>query len=165
MGDLAEKLYEFRKSRENLRASDLADPFLRRLYGTYMSYLPYNGFSYSLERKTDSRGDLAEIVKANGHGQFFFSRTKPGIIRGNHYHELKVEKFIVLEGEALIKFRNLATDEKGEYSISGRDLNVVDIPPGWTHSIQNVGTTDMIVLFWASEVFDADRPDTYPAEV
>jgi UDP-2-acetamido-2,6-beta-L-arabino-hexul-4-ose reductase len=165
LGDLAERLREFRKGRESLQVSDLSDPFLRRLYGTYVSYLPADGFAYGLELKSDARGALAEILKAGGHGQLFVSRTKPGIVRGNHYHDTKVEKFLVLEGEALIRFRNLATDEIAEYAVSGQDLRVVDIPPGWTHSIRNVGSKDMIVLFWASEVFDAGRPDTYPAEV
>lgn len=165
LGELAEKLYEFRKSRETLRASDLSDPFIRRLFGTFMSYLPSDGFDYGLERKADSRGVLAEILKANGHGQFFVSRTKAGITRGNHYHDRKVEKFLVLEGAAIIRFRNLATGEKVEYPVRGEELNVVDIPPGWTHSIQNVGATEMIVLFWASEVLDAGHHDTYPAEV
>jgi len=165
LGELAEKLYKFRKSREDLRVADLSDPFLRRLFGTYMSYLPPDGFAHDLEQKADVRGALAEILKANGHGQFFVSRTKPGIVRGNHYHDIKVEKFLVLEGEALIRFRSMATGDKAEYPVSGYELKAVDIPPGWTHSIQNVGNSEMIVLFWASEVFDADRPDTYPAEV
>jgi len=165
LGDLADRLLEYRKSRESLQVADLSDPFLRRLFGTYLSYLPSDGFAYELECKADDRGALAEILKAGGHGQFFVSRTKPGIVRGNHYHDTKVEKFLVLEGEALIKFRHLATNEIAEYPVSGHDLRVVDIPPGWTHSMQNVGNSEMIVLFWASEVFDADRPDTYPAEV
>ena len=165
LGDLAEKIYAFRKSRESLQVSDLSDSFLRRLYGTYLSYLPSDRFAYLLERKTDHRGALAEVLKADGHGQIFISRTKPGIVRGNHYHERKVEKFIVVEGEALISFRNMATDEKVEYQIRGHDTKVVDIPPGWTHSIKNTGSSDMIVLFWASEIFDPDCPDTYSAEV
>lgn len=165
LGDIADRLREFRKNRESLHIADLSDPFLRRLYGTYMSSLPPEEFAYGLERKVDERGVLAEILKAGGHGQFFISRTKPGIVRGNHYHDTKVEKFLVLEGEALIRFRNLATDERAEYPVSGLELRVVDIPPGWTHSIRNVGNSEMIVLFWASEVFDASRSDTYPAEV
>lgn len=165
LGCLSDRLREFKANRESLHIADLSDPFLRRLYGTYVSYLPPDGFVHGLERKVDARGNLAEILKAGGHGQLFVSRTKPGIVRGNHYHDTKVEKFLVLEGEALIRFRNLANDERAEYPISGLDLKIVDIPPGWTHSIQNVGTSDMVVLFWASEVFDPSCPDTYPAEV
>jgi UDP-2-acetamido-2,6-beta-L-arabino-hexul-4-ose reductase len=135
------------------------------LFATYQSYLLSDAISYSLEKKRDPRGTLAEILKAGGHGQLFISRTQAGITRGNHYHDTKVEKFLVLEGDALIRLRNLGTGEKAEYPVRGEEMKVIDIPPGWTHSIQNVGASEMIVLFWASEVFDADRPDTYPAEV
>ena len=130
-----------------------------------MSYLPPDRLAYDLPRKEDNRGLLSEIMKLGGHGQFFVSRTRPGVTRGNHYHDTKVEKFFVLEGDGLIRFRNLATGEFKKYPVTGSDLRVVDIPPGWTHSIQNVGGVDLIVLFWASSVFDPDRPDTYPAEV
>jgi len=165
LGRLADKIREFHESRFSLRQSDLSDPLFRRLFGTYMSYLPTDKLSYSLGRKEDERGALVEILKANGYGQFFVSRTRPGVIRGNHYHNTKVEKFVVLEGRAKIKLRNLATGDKTEYSVADKEYMVLDIPPGWTHSIQNTGATDMIVLFWASEVFDAERPDTFPAEV
>jgi len=165
LGELAERLYEFKRQRESGRITDLSDPFLKKLYGTYMSYLPPDKFAYGLEQKSDARGVLAEILKANASGQFFVSRTKPGIVRGNHYHDTKVEKFLVLEGQALVRFRNMATGEKTAYSVSGGEFKVVDVPPGWTHAIQNVGPSEMIVLFWASEAFEPDQPDTYPAEV
>ena len=165
LGRLARKLSEFYESRATLRAVDLSNPLDRRLYGTFVSYLPTDGFAYCLSRKSDFRGDLAEIWKTRDYGQFFISRTKPGMGRGNHYHDTKVEKFLVVEGHGLIRFRNVTTGETVEYRLTGRDFQVVDIPPGWTHSIQNVGEGEMVVLFWASEVFDAERPDTYPAEV
>jgi UDP-2-acetamido-2,6-beta-L-arabino-hexul-4-ose reductase len=165
LGDLASALQEIRASRQTLRAADLSDPFLRRLYGTYISYLPASGFSYGLDSKIDARGELAEVIRANGHGQFFVSRTKPGFTRGNHYHNRKVEKFFVLEGEALISFRHMVTGEKNEYLITAQDHKAIDIPPGWTHSILNTGRSDLIVLFWASETFDPDQADTYMAEV
>ena len=95
----------------------------------------------------------------------FVSRTHPGVTRGNHYHDLKVEKFCVLEGDAVIRFRPVLGDDVTEHRVSGTDLNVVDIPPGMTHSIENVGASEMIVLFWASEIFDRDRPDTHASEV
>ena len=98
-------------------------------------------------------------------GQIFVSRTKPGITRGNHYHHTKTEKFLVLEGEAVIRFRHIEGDEILEYPVSGEDYRVVDIPPGYTHSIENVGKSVLVTLFWASEVFDADRPDTYYEKV
>jgi UDP-2-acetamido-2,6-beta-L-arabino-hexul-4-ose reductase len=108
---------------------------------------------------------LAELLKLDGHGQIFVSRTHPGITRGDHYHELKFEKFVVLHGQAAIRFRQMSTQEVVEYLVQGSEMRVVDIPPGWTHSIENIGASEMIVLFWASEVFDAERPDTYTAKV
>jgi UDP-2-acetamido-2,6-beta-L-arabino-hexul-4-ose reductase len=165
LGELAEKLYQFKESKVNLKIADLANPFLRKLFGTYISYLPPNQFAYNLERKSDPRGILAEVLKSDGYGQLFISRTKPGITRGNHYHDLKVEKFIVVEGEALIRFRHMSTDERVEYRVLGTECRTVDIPPGWTHSIENTGPGDLITLFWSSEVFDPACPDTFTAEV
>jgi len=165
LGALADKLRQFRASRETLVQPSLADPFDRRLFGTYCSYLPEDEFDYELTQRKDARGVLAELIKLDGHGQIFVSRTHPGITRGNHYHDLKVEKFVVLDGEAVIRFRHMATGEMVEYPVAGREMRAVDIPPGWTHSIENVGESDMIVLFWASEVFDPAQPDTYAAEV
>ena len=165
LGRLVEILSEFRKGRESLRLADLSDPLLRRLFSTYLSYLPSDGFSYSVESKSDMRGTLAELLKAGGHGQIFVSRTKSGVTRGNHYHDFKVEKFIVLQGDAIIRFRHMSTEEIVQYTVSGNQFRIVDIPPGWTHSIENTGPDEMIVLFWSSEVFDPARPDTYAAEV
>ncbi len=163
--ELASILRGFRANRETLHLADLSDPLLRRLFGTYVSYIPSDGFSYPAGVKSDSRGMLAELLKAGGRGQIFLSRTKPGVTRGHHYHDLKVEKFIVVEGQAVIGFRHMATGERVEYRLAGTEFRVVDIPPGWTHAIKNVGPGDLVTLFWASEVFDPDRPDTYPAEV
>ncbi len=165
LGDLAGKLRAFRAVRETLDQPDLAGPFDRRLFGTYMSYLPEDAFACDLPRKEDARGELAEFLKLDGHGQIFLSRTRPGITRGNHYHDLKVEKFLVMEGEAVIRFRNMASGAEVEYRVSGREMRSVDIPPGWTHSMENAGAAELVVLFWASEVFDPSRPDTYAAEV
>jgi len=165
LGELAEILGGFRKIRETLRLRDLSDPLSRRLFGTYVSYLPLDGFSYNVKYKLDERGVLAELLKADGHGQIFVSRTKPGVTRGNHYHNVKVEKFVVLEGDALIRFRHMSTDETAQYAVSGTQFRIIDIPPGWTHSIENLGPGEMVALFWSSEVFDSARSDTYAAEV
>ena len=116
---------------------------------------------YGLDVKSDARGSLAEFVKSPGFGQIFASRTRPGVTRGNHYHHVKTEKFLVLAGEGIIRLRQIESDEIHEYRVRGEDYRVVDIPPGYTHSITNVGTGEMITLFWSSEMFDPDRPDTY----
>jgi UDP-2-acetamido-2,6-beta-L-arabino-hexul-4-ose reductase len=160
LGALAAKIRSFRESRKTLRVPDFADDFNRKLYATYLSYLEQNAFSYSLEQKSDPRGTLAEFVKSENSGQIFVSRTKPGIVRGNHYHHTKTEKFLVVEGEAIIRFRQISGVDIIEYRVSGNDFKVVDIPPGYTHSIENVGSGEMVTLFWASQIFDPVRPDT-----
>jgi UDP-2-acetamido-2,6-beta-L-arabino-hexul-4-ose reductase len=151
--------------RETLLTADVSDPFTRRLLGTYTSYLPPEELAYPLRQRTDARGTLAELLKSPHFGQMFVSRTNPGFTRGNHYHDLKVEKFCVLDGEAVIRFRPILGDEVTEHRVSGTDFRVVDIPPGMTHSIENVGNAEMIVLFWASEVLDPQCPDTHCLEV
>jgi UDP-2-acetamido-2,6-beta-L-arabino-hexul-4-ose reductase len=165
LGDLARRIRAFRATRDTLEVADATDPFTRRLLGTYTSYIPPADLAYDLVQRTDARGTLAELLKSPHFGQIFVSRTLPGITRGNHYHDLKVEKFCVLEGDAVIRFRPVLGDEVTEHRVSGRDFRVVDIPPGMTHSIENVGATEMIVLFWASEILDRDRADTYFSEV
>ena len=163
--ELADKLFEFAQTRESLTMPDFKDDFTRFLYATYISYLPEDDFGYDLEMKTDNRGWLSEVIKSKHFGQIFISKTKPGITRGNHWHHTKVEKFLVIQGEALIKFRQIYGDKVIEYRVSGEDLKVLDIPPGYTHSITNIGDTDLITLFWADEIFELDRPDTYYLEV
>jgi len=161
LGDLAAKIGSFRDMRTSLILPDFSNDFERALYGTYLSYLNEKEFEYELEKRSDQRGSLAEFLKSSSMGQIFVSRTKPGITRGNHYHHTKTEKFLVLEGEAVIRFRHIDSDRVLEYRVRGEDYRVLDIPPGYTHSIENVGTDELVTLFWASEMFDADRPDTY----
>ena len=160
LGTLAETIQGFRDSRVSLALPDMSDPFLRALYATYVSYLPADSFAYALNQRTDPRGELAELLKSPHMGQIFVSRTRPGITRGHHYHDTKVEKFVVLEGDAVIRFRHILGGDVIEYPVSGREFRVVDIPPGYTHSIENVGQNDLIVLFWADEIFNPDFPDT-----
>lgn len=161
LGALAEKISGFRDSRINLILPDLSDPFIRALYATYISFLPSDAFSYPLTAKSDARGELAELVKSHSSGQFFISRTRPGITRGDHYHDTKVERFIVLEGEASIRFRPVLGGDLIEYRISGREFRAIDIPSGYTHAIENIGPSDLIVLMWADELFDPSSPDTH----
>lgn len=160
LGVLAEKLRMFRSARRTLRLPSFEDPFVRCLYATYLSYLPTDDFAYSLEPRHDPRGSLAEFMKSEQFGQIFVSRTRPGITRGNHYHHTKAEKFLVLEGDAIVRFRAIQGTEVLEYAVSGAEYRVIDIPPGYTHSIENVGNGEMVVLFWASEIFDPGQPDT-----
>ena len=163
--EVAELIKSFKESRKNLILPDFSDPFIKRLYATYISYLPENEFAYKPELKVDNRGQLAELLKSPHIGQIFISRTKPGITRGNHYHDTKVEKFMVIDGEAIIRFRNILNGNLIEYNVSGTEFQIVDIPPGYTHSIENVGDKELIVLFWANEIFNPENSDTYPLEV
>lgn len=165
LGELAGLLRSFREIRQTLRLPDLSDLFVRKLYGTYLSYLNTDNFAYDLQQRCDPRGCLAEFVKSPSSGQIFVSTTKPGITRGNHYHHTKTEKFLVLQGKALIRFRHIENGEILEYPVKGEDFRVVDIPPGYTHSITNIGADELVTLFWASEVFDPEHPDTLYAEV
>ena len=131
----------------------------------YLSYLPKDKFAYALDVKRDQRGWLAEVLRSQETGQIFVSVTKPGITRGNHWHHSKTEKFLVVQGEAVIRLRQMSEAEVIEYPVSGADAKIVDIPPGYTHCITNIGRTDLVTLFWANEPFDSQRPDTFSLPV
>jgi UDP-2-acetamido-2,6-beta-L-arabino-hexul-4-ose reductase len=161
LGALAEKIGRLRDIRATLVIPDLSDEFIRKLHATYLSYLDPADFSSPLEIRTDNRGALAELIKSEQFGQMFVSRTYSGILRGDHYHDTKIEKFCVLQGEAVIRFRHLFSDAVIEYPVSGSQWQVVDIPPGYTHHIENLGEAEMIVIFWANRIFDPEQPDTY----
>jgi len=165
LGALADTIIQFGASRKTLVVPDLSDDFVQRLYATYLSYLETDDFSYRPDIKKDERGSLAELVKSEQFGQIFISTTHSGIVRGNHYHDTKVEKFFVLKGEALVRLRNIYDDTVVSYHVSGERIEVIDIPPGYTHSIENLSDDDMIVLFWASQIFDSENPDTHFSEV
>ena len=164
--DLATTFDGFRRSRETAAVPAVANDFERKLYATYLSYLETDDFAYALVKRTDDRGSLAEFLKSPGGGQLFVSRTRPGGVRGNHYHHTKTEKFFVVEGDGVVRFRRVdGTGEVLEYPVSGKDFRVVDIPPDYTHNIENVGSGELVVIFWASEIFDSESPDTYALKV
>ena len=161
LGDLAGRIQAFHEMGSTLTLPDFSNWFDRALYATYLSYVPAPSRRHNLEIKSDARGSLAEFIKQKTIGQIFVSRTRPGITRGNHYHHTKTEKFFVVEGDGLIRMRAIEGGPVEEYSVTGSDYQVIDIPPGFTHSITNVGTGEMVTLFWSSEMFDPNRPDTY----
>jgi UDP-2-acetamido-2,6-beta-L-arabino-hexul-4-ose reductase len=165
LGDLASRLFAFIDNRKTLVMPALQDGIDKALYATLMSYLPHDKFGYPLDMKRDNRGWLAEFIKTGSFGQIFVSKTKPGVTRGNHWHHTKIEKFLVIQGEALIKFRKIDEEKVVEYQVTGEKLEVLDIPAGYTHSITNTGTGELITLFWADEIFDPAKPDTYYTEV
>ena len=165
LGALANTICGFQKSRINLVLPEMKDPFLRALYATYISYLPQDQFAYSLTQKSDFRGELAELLKSHNIGQIFVSRTRPGSGRGHHYHDTKVEKFVVLEGHAMIRLRHVLGGDDIEYPVSGQEFCVIEIPPGYAHAIENIGKEDLVMLFWSDEIFDPITPDTYAMKV
>ena len=165
LGEIVELTYSFRESRRNLQVPDMGDAFTKKLYATYLSYLPENNFSYPLKMNVDHRGSFTEFLKSPDRGQVSVNISKPGITKGNHWHHTKNEKFLVVSGKGVIRFRKIDEDKVYEYYVSGDKLEVVDIPVGYTHNIENLGDTDMITIMWANEPFDPDRPDTFFLEV
>lgn len=165
LGDIVTKLESFKDSRKTNLLPDLSDPFTKKLYSTYLSYLPVDLFSYQLKSHIDHRGSFTEVFKTLGNGQVSVNISKPGIVKGNHYHHTKNEKFLVVSGTGVIRFRKIDSSEVIEYYVSGEKLEVVDIPPGYTHNIVNLGNTDMVTIMWANELFDPNNPDTYFLEV
>lgn len=165
LGDLAGRIQAYHDMRSNLMIPDFSERFNQCLYATYLSYVNPEYHESGLDIKSDARGNLAEFIKSQHFGQIFVSRTHPGITRGNHYHYTKTEKFFVIAGEGLIRLRHIEGGGIIEYRVRGEEYRVVDIPPGYTHSITNVGNEEMITIFWASEVFNSDRPDTYFMEI
>lgn len=165
LGEIVDLLYRFKTLRPGCGVPDTADGFEKKLYSTYLSYLPANVLSSPLPMHTEERGSFSEIIRTDNRGQFSVSVTKPGETRGNHWHQSKSERFLVAAGRALIRLRNLDSGEIAEYKVSGENMEAVDIPPGYTHSICNTGDTDLILFIWASEAFDPEKPDTYYLKV
>jgi UDP-2-acetamido-2,6-beta-L-arabino-hexul-4-ose reductase len=161
VGELADRIRALHAFQHTADAPDLSSHFSRALHSTYLSYLEPADLSFPFSLHSDERGDLAELVRQPGAGQIFFSRTHPGITRGNHYHDTKVERFIVLAGEGVVRLRRVDSDDVKEYPVSGAEPRAVIIPPGTTHSIENTGSDELLTLFWADEVFDPGSPDTY----
>jgi UDP-2-acetamido-2,6-beta-L-arabino-hexul-4-ose reductase len=160
VGDLEDQIRAFANCRTSLMTERVGTGVVRALYATYLSYLQNDSFSYEVSSYGDSRGMFVEMLKTPDCGQFSFFTAHPGITRGGHYHHTKTEKFLVIKGQALFRFRNLLTDELYELRTSGEKPVVVDTIPGWSHEITNVSDYDMVVLLWASEVFDRKHSDT-----
>ena len=161
LGEIVDLLYSFKESRTNFIIPNMPEnSFAKKLYSTYLSYLPKDGFSYPLVMHKDNRGSFTEILKSTSVGQVSINISKPGIEKGNHWHHTKNEKFVVVSGKGVIRFRKYDSDEIIEYKVNGEELTVVDIPTGYTHSIINEGETDMVTLMWCNECFNPEKPDT-----
>ncbi len=154
-------LHSFQSVRTTLNLPNQRDPFVRKLFATYQSFLPPDQLAYNPKTHGDLRGSFAELLHMGGYGQVSVNVTKPGISKGSHWHHTKHEKFIVVAGNGVIRFRDLFGDTVYTYEVSGDHLTVIDVPPGYVHILENTGSGDLVTLMWASEVFDGSRPDTY----
>ena len=165
VGELARQIQTFKDSRVSLTTERVGTGLVRALYATYVSYMPPESFAYSVPQYRDSRGVFAEMLKTPDCGQFSYFTAHPGVTRGGHYHHSKTEKFLVVKGQARFKFRHMQTGEIHELLTSGDKAEVVETIPGWTHDITNIGSDEMIVMLWANEVFDREKPDTFACAV
>lgn len=161
LGQIADSINFFKETRANLTVPNMFDEFTKKLYSTYLSFLPEDNFSYPLKMNVDNRGSFTEFLRLDGKGQVSVNISKAGITKGNHWHHTKNEKFLVVSGSGVVRFRNILTDDVIEYFVSSDKLEVVDIPVGYTHNIENLGSADMVTIMWANEYFDKDNPDTY----
>ncbi len=165
LGQIVDLLYSFKSSREKRTLASTADGFEKKLYSTYLSYIAPDNYSYPLKMNVDMRGSFTEIIRTAERGQFSVNVSKPHIVKGNHWHNTKNEKFLVVSGSGVIRLRRIGDDKIYEYYVSGQRLEVVDIPVGYTHNIENLGQEDMVTFMWANECFDPEHPDTYFEEV
>lgn len=161
LGKLAETIRQFKNSMNSIFVPNTGDEFIKKLYSTYISYVPVEKMVTEAVQNIDERGSFTELVKTNTAGQISISISKPGVIRGNHYHHTKIERFIVVKGHAKIKFTNIITNESYEFEVDDKKTEVVTIPVGYTHNIENIGNDEMILIIWCNELFDKERPDTY----
>ena len=161
LGDLAGLLQDFRRMRDQLDVPDQSDALTAKLYATYLSFLPPDDFARTPVIHSDSRGSFTELIHMGGHGQISVNVSRPHITKGEHWHHTKHEKFIVVSGQGVIRFRKIGDGTVISYRVDGAVPQVVDIPPGYTHNIENTGDTDMVTLMWANERFDPARPDTF----
>ncbi|WP_349763506.1 NAD-dependent epimerase/dehydratase family protein [Fusobacterium sp. SYSU M8D902] len=167
LGEIADLLYSFKESRKTLFIPNMLEgSFSKKLYSTYLSYLNPKDFSYSLKMNEDNRGSFTEIIKSLDRGQVSVNISKPGITKGQHWHNTKNEKFLVVAGEGIIQLRKIGTDEVIEYKVSGKEMTVVDMIPGYTHNIINTSNIEnLVTVMWCNECFNPERPDTYFEEV
>lgn len=165
LGELSAQIDAFKNCRSTLVTERVGMGLPRALYATYVSYLPFEKFTYSVPAHSDPRGVFVEMLKTPDAGQFSFFTAHPGITRGGHYHHTKTEKFLVIRGHARFGFRHMLTNELHFLETKGEQPEIVETVPGWTHDITNIGTEEMVVMLWANEIFDRANPDTINSKV
>lgn len=165
LGEIANLIKTFKNNMTSISVPQTGDDFIKKLFATYVSYIDIDKMSILGKMNVDERGSFTELAHTTESGQFSVSISKPGVIRGNHYHHTKMERFIVVKGKADISFRHIEKDEIYTYHVDDTKLEIITIPPGYTHRIENTGTDEMILFLWCNEIFDKDNPDTYYMEV
>jgi UDP-2-acetamido-2,6-beta-L-arabino-hexul-4-ose reductase len=161
VGDLATKILKFDLDRRAGILGATGSGFDRKLFATYISYLPVESFVYKLAARIDSRGSFAEFIKTHDSGQVSVFKCIPGEIRGRHYHNTKSEQFLLVQGTMRVRFENIYSGEQIDRIVSGENYEVIWAIPGWSHSFENIGESESIAIVWANEVFDLGAPDTY----
>lgn len=165
VGEIASMIQQFKQLQIGDYLSTLNDTFTKQLYSTYATFLPIESLVTSVLTHNNERGSFTEFARNDHVGQFSINVSKPGIVKGNHWHKTKHEKFIVISGSAVIRLRHLFEEQVHEFHVNSSQFNVVDIPSGYVHHIENVGKNELITIMWANELFTDDYPDTYPMEV
>jgi UDP-2-acetamido-2,6-beta-L-arabino-hexul-4-ose reductase len=165
LGEIVDLIYSFKNSREDRSVPNMSYVFAKKLYSTYLSYLPEDKFSYDLKMNVDQRGSFTEFIRTPERGQVSVNISKPGVTKGNHWHHTKNEKFLVVSGKGVVRFRKIDSNEVLEYFVSGERMEVVDIPTGYAHNITNTGSEDLITIMWANETYDPQNTDTHYSEV
>lgn len=162
LGEIVDLLYSFKDMQNNLDLPNVNDEFTKKLYSTYLSYLSPKKFRYSLTMNKDDRGSFTEIIRSSLSGQFSVNISNPGITKGEHWHQSKNEKFVVVSGTGLIQMRKIGTDEIHDFYVSGEQIEVIEMIPGYTHNITNLSESECLITFiWCNECFDVNRPDTF----
>ncbi len=165
LGHIVETIQSFKEGREKLELPRLDDALTSKLYSTYLSYLPMDKLGYTLDSHKDERGSFTEFIRTPDRGQVSVNVIRPGITKGNHWHHSKNEKFLIVKGSGRISFRKYGEDMIYDYDLDDSTFTVVDIPTGYIHSITNTGKEDMVVVMWANEAFNPDKPDTFYEKV
>lgn len=166
LGYIADTLQQFKDEMQSIFVPATGDEFIKKLHATFVTYLPLKELVASATKNEDERGNFTELIRTHQAGQVSISTTKPGVIRGQHYHHTKIEKFIVVKGRARIGFTNILDDtDNYDFEVDDSVIRIVTIPPGYIHNIENIGDDEMTMVLWGNELFNKDFPDTYAKNV
>lgn len=166
LGYIADTLKQFKAESQSIYVPASGDDFIKKLHATFVTYLPLKELVTTTVKNQDDRGDFTELIRTHQAGQVSISTSKPGVVRGQHYHHTKIEKFIVVKGRARIGFTNiLDSADNYEFEVDDSEIKIVTIPPGYIHNIENIGDDEMTMVLWGNELFDKDFPDTYAKKV